>query len=361
MQRWRALVPAAVVLAAFAAGTADGQTAPAEQKKLIVGTKHSPPFAIKNADGTWSGVSIDLWRQIAERLQLPYEFREKDLQGLIDGVKDGELDAAVAALTVTAERERVLDFTHPFHSTGLGIAVVPQGRGGWLAVVGKVASSGFVKVVAGLTLLLLVVGLLVWAFERRKNPEQFGGGPLRGIGAGFWWSAVTMTTVGYGDKAPRTLAGRLVGLVWMFAAIVIISSFTAAIASALTVSQLESPVQGPRDLPAVRVGTLAGSTSEDYLKANHISHKTYSQVTDGLKALRDGRIDAFVYDAPILRYLTNTQFREVLAVLPRTFERQDYAIALRSGSELREPINRVLVEKIRQPAWQDVLYRYLGR
>ena len=124
--------------------------------------------------------------------------------------------------------------------------------------------------VFALALVLLGVGLLVWWFERRKNPNQFGGNPAKGIGSGFWWSAVTMTTVGYGDKAPLTVGGRLVALVWMFVALIIISSFTAAITSSLTVTQLESAVKGPEDLPKIRVGAIENTTSESYLSLIHI-------------------------------------------------------------------------------------------
>ena len=70
-----------------------------------------------------------------------------------------------------------------------------------------------------------------------------------------------MTTVGYGDKAPVTVMGRLIGLIWMFAAIIIISSFTAAIAASLTVSELGSDVENPNDLPNVRVGSYRGCYS----------------------------------------------------------------------------------------------------
>ncbi|WP_320044731.1 ion channel [uncultured Desulfobacter sp.] len=73
----------------------------------------------------------------------------------------------------------------------------------------------FLEVIFTLFMLLLLVGFLIWFFEKDKNREQFGGSPFSGIGSGFWWSAVTMTTVGYGDKAPRTVAGRFVGLIWM--------------------------------------------------------------------------------------------------------------------------------------------------
>jgi ABC-type amino acid transport substrate-binding protein len=90
---------------------AQGQTL--SSRTLIVGTKEVPPFAMKNSEGTWTGVSIDLWRQIATELNLPFEFRELDLQSLLDGVADGTLDVAVAALSITAEREKICDFSHP--------------------------------------------------------------------------------------------------------------------------------------------------------------------------------------------------------------------------------------------------------
>ena len=338
---------------------ARGQTLP--DKKLIVGTKQAPPFAIKKDDGTWSGVSIDLWQEISRDLKLKYEIRELDLQVLIAGVQNGSLDAAVAALTVTAEREEMLDFSHPFHTTGLGIAAVTHQKRGWISAMRRLFSIQFLKVLAALGLLLLRVGLLVWLFERKRNPQHFGGGVARGIGSAFWWSAVTMTTVGYGDKAPVTMWGRIAAIVWMFAGIIMISSFTAAITSVLTVSQLESKVRGLEDLPHIVVATIPGSTSELYLRENHISYKPYGTPLEGLDAVAAGGIDALVYDAPILKYLTNEKFKGIVEVLPKMFERQDYAIALPSGSPLREPINHSLLEITRREEWQETLYKYLGR
>lgn len=170
-----------------------------------------------------------------------------------------------------------------------------------------------------------------------------------------------MTTVGYGDKAPATLGGRLVALIWMFAGIIIISSFTAAIAAALTVTQLESSIQGPGDLPGLRVGTIPDSTSQAYLRTNHISFRPFGSVREGLIAVSKGEIDAFVYDAPIMRYLLNKEFQGVIQVIQNTFSRQDYGIALPSGSPFREAVNQVLLQKISEPSWQETLYRFLGR
>lgn len=345
------IFPATAQAAAAKESTAD---------KLVIGTKETPPFAMKSSDGHWHGLSIDLWRQIAEDLAVPYEFEERDISGLLQGVEDGSLDAAVAALTITSEREEKLDFTHPFHTSGLGIAVQTDDRGGWFRAVERIFSPAFFKVVGALSLVLLIFGGLLWLFERKKNPEQFGGSPLQGIGAGFWWSAVTMTTVGYGDKAPTTLGGRLVAMVWMFAAIIIISSFTAAFTSILTLSSLESRIRGPEDLGKVRVASVPASTSAAYLEANRIYFSSYPNPKAAMEALEAREVDAVVYDAPILRYLCGEVAGGTLLVLPSVFDRQDYGIALPTGSALREPLNRALLERVTSSWWNDTLNRYLG-
>jgi len=328
--------------------------------KLIVGTKESPPFSIKRSDGSWEGLSIELWQQIAQDLDLDYEFKEMTLGELLDGVADKRLTASVAALTVTAEREKRMDFSHPFYTTGLGIAISKEAGGGWNDVVRGIFSRGFIHVLLSLSALLLICGLLVWIFERRGNPEQFGGRPLKGIGSGFWWAAVTMTTVGYGDKAPKTLAGRLVGLVWMFAGIIVISSFTAAITSSLTLSTLGSIISGPADLYNVKVATVSNSTSEKYLNRQGVSFQTVVNVEEALKTLAAGQIDAVVYDAPILQYWIHQKHSDDLTMLPGTFERQDYAIALPQGGKLRENINQALLANLREPWWRETNRRYLG-
>lgn len=349
-----------VLVLALSSPLFGADSAGAPGRPLVIGTKHAPPFAIRSPDGTWSGLSIELWREIAEELQVPYELREADLEGLLAGLADGSFDVVAAALTVTSEREARIDFSHPFQSSGLGIAVAAGGGSGWVTVLRRVFSIELLQVVGALLLVLLAAGVLVWLFERRRNPEQFGGQGARGIGAAFWWSAVTMTTVGYGDKAPVTVGGRIVGVLWMFAGVILISSFTAAITSSLTVAQLEAPVQGPEDLPDARVGTVPGSTSAAYLQRRGIPGRPFPAVEQALAALAAGEVDAVVYDAPILLYLARHGREKGLRVLPETFERQDYALGLPSGSPFREPLNRALLSRISRPAWRQVEERYLG-
>ncbi len=327
---------------------------------LHVAIKDAPPFVVKADDGSWRGITVSLWNTIADSLGLRYEFVETDLPGMLSAMETGSADAAVGALTITGEREAAFDFTHPFHISGLGIAVSSSGSTGMLGKLRSLVSPQFLKVVGLLFLVLLAVGILVWLFERKKNPEQFGGSAAEGISSGFWWSAVTMTTVGYGDKAPATLAGRIVGLLWMFVGIIIISGFTAAMTTALTVSQLASGIDGPEDLPSVRVGTVESSTSASYLSSRRVFFQSFPSTEDALKALEEDRLDAVVYDAPILRYLVNQHHQGGIHVLAAEFETQYYGIGLPDRSPLRDQTNRVVLETIDRPGWQDILFEYLG-
>lgn len=332
----------------------------ASSKTLQVGIRVSPPFVIREPDGFVSGLSIELWRHIADELDLSYEFKEMSLPELLDAVKNQEIDAAVAAMTVTADREAIMDFSHPFHSSGLGIAVPAQQTNLIANVFDAIFSVEFFQALLGLGLVLGIIAFCLWLLERKANPSQFGGTPLKGLGAGFWWSAVTMTTVGYGDKAPVTFCGRLLAIVWMFASVITISGFTAAIASVFTVQQIHGNIKGPQDLYGHIVGTVAGSTGEKYAQERLLNLQSQDDPEHALSALVQGKVAAVVYDLPILRYITKRNYGHQITVLPQAFERQDYAIALPAKSELREDINRALLRYIVSQEWQQHLSRYLG-
>lgn len=326
--------------------------------RLLVATKEVPPFVVRNNDGSFSGLAIDLWRGIAQDLDIEFEITETDIPGMLTGLQNGSFQVAVAALTVTTDREILIDFSHPFHTSGLGIAVPATTRD--VSIVSHVFSRSFLQPLASLALILLLVGLLIWRLERRANPEQFGGKPLQGIGSGFWWSAVTMTTVGYGDKAPVTPSGRLLAVFWMFFSIIAISGFTAAIATAFTVQRLTPQISGPEDLPGRRVGTVQSSTSAEYLNTAFIRAQEFANVAEAIEALTSGKLDAVVYDAPVLRFEASQRHTGKISVLPGVFERQDYAIALGPDSPLREEINRALLNRIYESRWKSVTRRYLG-
>jgi polar amino acid transport system substrate-binding protein len=183
---------------------------------------------------------------------------------------------------------------------------------------------------------------------------------IRHISEGFCWAAATMTTVGYGDKTPLTKFGRAFGIVWMLTALIIVASFIAAYSSILTLQNFTTNVQGLKDLNHMRVATVPGSTSEVFLHDNGIATRSFPTVKDSLTAVTKGEVDAIVYDAPLLRYFAQMEFEGLIEVSPVTFERQDYGFALPENSQLREPVNRILLRVVRSKQWREQLKGYLG-
>ena len=326
---------------------------------LNVATRSVPPFAYQDADGTWRGIAIELWERIADTIGVSSRYVEVSLDEMLKGTAAGRFDAAVGALSVTPEREAAFDFSHPFYRTGLGIAVARDDDDGWWSMLGGLASPRFLGGVAALLLLLAVVGAAVWLFERRRN-TQFPRDPVCGIGAGLWWSSVTMTTVGYGDKAPVTFGGRVLGLIWMFASVILISMITAGLTTALTLDALSDKVASEDDLGKVRTATVANSTSARRLRSRGISFSAFDDLGAAMQALAAGEFDAVVYDRPLLRYRVRTLYPERLRVLNITFEPQDYAIGLPPDSALREKVNRQLLAHSRGNTWEALVMRYLG-
>jgi ABC-type amino acid transport substrate-binding protein len=313
---------------------------------------------MKGPDGNWLGISIDLWRRIADQLHLRYRFIEgATVADLLDATNKGKADVAVAAITVTATRTRTSDFTQPFYETGLGVAV-QSGVANWLPVLRAFLSFNFLQAVLALLGIALVVGILIWLFERRQN-DHFAGRPVEGLTSGIWWSAVAMTQAGAAQGGPSSLPGRLLAVVWMIASIIALAVFTAGITSAITTHQLHGLVRNVSDLHALRVGAVGGSSSVDFLESHHVDHQVFVDPPAGLKALQGGKIDAFIYDRPLLTWIVQQHFSG-LQILGVTFGQQNYAIALPPNSDLRVPLDTALLESADSEWWKQTLYRYLG-
>ncbi len=195
--------------------------APAQQEmpgasKIMVGTVEAPPFATKTANGDWEGLSIELWRSIARDLGVDYEFvAYDDLGRLKADLEKGALDLSIA-MAVTASHEADFDLSHPFLTSGSAIAIpMAQTHHSLIHFSGRLVdrfvSLEFLALISMLVILAFVAGALVWFFEGRHHGENFSGRPIKGIWQGLWgWAMVTMTTVGYGDKTPRTeFPGRI--------------------------------------------------------------------------------------------------------------------------------------------------------
>ncbi len=316
---------------------------------ITVGIKEAPPFVELRNDLAPDGLSLDFWSEVEGEAQIRYEFREyENLDDLLNALKNKEVDMSVNPITVTEERMKFLDFAQPFYISGT--AMVRKDDSGWFDVLRNIFTWKFLVAVAGLVLVIFIFGFLIWLVERKKNKEQFGGG-MRGLGHGFWWSAVTMTTVGYGDKAPETTAGRIIGFVWMFAAILLISGLTASIASALTVSSLDAKIDTAEDLRRFEVGTISASSSAEYLDIFSVETRKFKTVSEGLAAVENDEIDIFVYDRPLLKYGLNQMGFEDLILNPKDLKTDYYSFSYPKGSGLRDFLDPFIVKALKSERW----------
>lgn len=331
-----------------------------KQDSLIVGYNIAPPFVTEKS-GHLEGPAIWLWTEISKELDLHFEYVQLPLDSLLIQLEQGTIDVCASPLTITSERSKKIDFTAPYyiaHSSLLKMNETSEEHA-W-DFIKSFFSLNFFRALGALAVIILIFGFLEWLFERKQNEEEFGTG-LKGIWNGFWWSAVTMTTVGYGDKSPKTVGGRIVALVWMFTAIVIISGFTASIASSLTTDQISSTHSDIEDFKQLELGTVATSGSEKWLKDNFYNkRKSYVNMEEALNALKNEEIIAIAYDRPILKDIIKKDTVSEYKLLDAEFNAQYYALGMsrQLHPKLKKKINVSLLEHTETMDWKVLLTEY---
>lgn len=347
----------ALVLALLLAGlivyVASAREATRQIEPLRVGVTHRPPLAIKYDDG-WDGIAVVLWQRVAGELGIEYEWVELGEDEDLGALQAGLVDVVITAIA-TADAEADLDFSHSYFSSPLGF--VQSSERQVLETILGIFSPRFLRTAAWLVLVLLIVGVLTWLFERRQNPKDFGGGTLRGLWSGFWFAAVTLTSVGYGDKTPKTVPGRIVALVWMIVGLGVVATLTATIISVVAL-RTQATFSFPEDLRGGPVGAIGGSRSADYLSEHQVAFESYASAEEGLRAVDSGEIQFFVHEAAALRHYSNSLFDGRITVVAASTATQRYAFALREGDELREPLNRGLLAHINSSGWAEMLERF---
>ena len=318
-----------------------------ENAPLKVVIKPLVPFVIADAD-RYSGFSIDLWQEIAGRINRDYTYQfVETVNDQLSAVAAGEADVAITGISMTKEREEAVDFSLPYFNAGLQIMTSAATDRGLITprtiLASLVTSPEFVSLILSLLVVIVVMAHVIWLFERSRNPD-FPAPYLRGIWEGIWYTVVTMVTVGYGDKTVRTIAGRVIAMAWMFASLFLVASFTANITSQLTLNRFYGSIRGSEDLPGKVIVTVEGSTAAQYLASQHLPYIGVQSIDDAYPVLESGRADAIVYDSPVLLYYANGAGLGQVQVVGALFEPQDYGIAFPTGSHDRELINQALLE-----------------
>ncbi len=335
---------------------------PQQDAPLRVVTKDIEPFVFATDANTddLKGFSIDLWQALARVAGLDYEFTiVGSVTEQLDSVSSGAADVGIAAISVTQAREEVVDFSYAYFDSGLGILAdaAASSSPAWPVLAALRSGEMIIPLLAlfgALLVVIIVAGHVIWLLERNRN-EDFPSSYWAGVWQGIWWAAVTVTTVGYGDKTPRGMPGRVFGLLWMFAGLFIIANFTAGVTSRMTVQQIQGVINGPHDLPGKVVVTVEGSTADEWLTAQRIPHRTVANVDEAYDMLYGGSAQAVVYDYPVLLYHA-LNFGEGRAdVVGAPFNKEAYGIALAEDSLLREQVNRALLQ-LREDGTYDLIY-----
>ncbi len=321
-------------------------------KDAVDGAKPSLRIAVspiagyvqRTQSGAPEGFSVDVAKRVsAKLLREPTFVWTKNVEETLQAVQDGRVDVGVGAISVTAERERLLDFTHAYATSGLGMAVRAQPRS-WWGRLGASLTKGRLTIIFGFFLLIVVAGHLVWLAERGK--DAFSDHYFPGVFEGMYWAIVTASTVGYGDKAPVKWAGRaLAGLVIVIS-LPMFAIFTAELTSALTTSELEAGLKSPNDLGDRPVAVVAGTTSAAFATRRGLSVVATGSVEKAVAALEAGEADAAIYDEVPLRSVVamDAKARKIpVQVTASSFEVTPIAIAVAPQSPLLEPINLALL------------------
>ena len=336
-----------------------------EEAPLRVGIHEKPPYALKNPDGTWSGLAPSLWQGIRDATGLKYEFIELPYEDLIQKVADGKIDAAAGEIEVSADAEKLVDFTQPFLTSSLCIAL---GKTHWESAWKNVMEDFFNWRIAGYLLFIFVamlaISLLLWLAERHHGTKHFHGG-LSGIGSALWFSAVTMTTVGYGDKTPATITGRIIAVFWMLFGVILVSAFTATITSSISMARRANSIESASDFQHLSCGALRGSVSADILTRIGVTTHEYESISEAFEDLHAGKIEGVVGDRNTLSYVSKEFARRKPPVhfnIPSFRLREAYlAIPIREGHKDYKQINEAMLQFINSDEWLELVQKWTSK
>ncbi|MBZ0302877.1 MAG: transporter substrate-binding domain-containing protein [Anaerolineae bacterium] len=307
------------------------QTAPDSQpnapESVVVAVMELQPFVIRDGED-YTGFSIDLWRAIASQANLDCTFLPGDsVDEQLAAVQEGRADLALAGISITSEREDPFAFSYPYFDAGLQILIRRNLTLPLLELLATAFSPAVLELVGIMILFILVIAHIFWLIERRDNPD-FPRAYLPDIMEAIWWSAVTVTTVGYGDRTPRGGISRVLAIIWMFMGLFLIANFTAGVTSVITLQRLNGEIRTVSDLAGKQVATVSGSTADDFLRDRRIPARWVDSIEAAFDLLTQQQIEAIVYDAPVLDYYATTEGQGLVEVVGSLLEVERYGIAV---------------------------------
>ncbi|XP_060935361.1 glutamate receptor 1a isoform X2 [Limanda limanda] len=398
-----------VTTASFMRGS--NETYGLQNRTYIVTTILESPYVMlkKNheqlaGNDKYEGYIVELAAEIAKHVGYQYKLkvvsdgkygaRDPDTKmwnGMVGELVYGKADVAVAPLTITLVREEVIDFSKPFMSLGISIMIKKptKSKPGVFSFLDPLAYEIWMCIVfayIGVSVVLFLVSRFSpyeWHAEDYEEGEPQS--PTQnldqtnefGIFNSLWFSLGAFMQQGC-DISPRSLSGRIVGGVWWFFTLIIISSYTANLAAFLTVERMVSPIESAEDLAKqteIAYGTLdAGSTKEffrrskiavfekmwSYMKAADPS--VFVKTTDeGVMRVRKSKGKyAYLLESTMNEYIEQRKPCDTMKV-GGNLDSKGYGIATPKGSPLRVPVNlavlklneQAILDKLKNKWWYD--------
>jgi polar amino acid transport system substrate-binding protein len=329
--------------------------------KITIGTIERKPFSWKK-DGVWTGISIDLVQKVAQEDGKIIEFKEyTTFSDMINAVKELKVDASVANISVTEDREKVLDFTQGYYQSGLQMFTHSdfQQTDVWAAV----QSSGVLNTVFFMGIFIVIGALLYFFWEYRGHyAEKFSSQKSKDKAfRSVWWSTQRVLNVNVDAKDPATTSGKLLAMFLAVCSIFLLSILTAQFASSLTAQTFTTQLQSPQDLGGKSVLVLEKSTADTYLTSNGIAHVTVANVDELYTKVESKQFDVGMYDEPLVKYKIKNTPGTKLVTAGNPFTKEYYAIALPTGSLLREKFDQLIIKYLRSGELSVLEERYLGK
>ncbi|KAK7495272.1 hypothetical protein BaRGS_00013454, partial [Batillaria attramentaria] len=378
----------------------------------LTGAKTENPFLMLKCpnDGSpctgnqrFEGYCVDLIERIAENVGFQYTLKlvkdgnygspqadGKTWNGMIGELIRKEADIALAALSISEVRERVVDFSKPYMDTGTSIMIKKPDKqqGGVFSFKSPLSDEVWISIAFGflaVSFVLFLVGRFSpyeWPEPNEQKEEEGGAGtnvspnPFT-LANTLWFSLGALMQQG-SDISPSSISGRVVGAAWWFFTLIIISSYTANLAAFLTIERMDMPINSPDDLVKqreIRYGTVENGSTQTFFKESEVT--VYKQmwnfmkeaepsvftpsVEEGVKRVRQckGKY-AFLLDAAMNEYHNQRKPCNTLKA-GRNLDDKGYGIATPLNSDLREQINIAVLElrevgelhKLERKWWYD--------
>ncbi|XP_049597677.1 glutamate receptor 1 isoform X8 [Syngnathus scovelli] len=332
--------------------------------------------------------------------------------GMVGELVYGKADVAVAPLTITLVREQVIDFTKPFMSLGISIMIKKptKSKPGVFSFLDPLAYEIWMCIVfayIGVSVVLFLVSRFSpyeWKEEEEEEEveeetpptsSRHAPGPNRrqspkdqekespehtnhfGIFNSLWFSLGAFMQQGC-DISPRSLSGRIVGGVWWFFTLIIISSYTANLAAFLTVERMVSPIESAEDLAKqseIAYGTLDGGSTKEFFRRSKIGvfEKMWSYMRgadpsvfvkntdEGVSRVRKSKGKyAYLLESSMNEYIEQRAPCDTIKV-GGNLDSKGYGVATPKGSALRIPVNlavlklneQAVLDKLKNKWWYD--------